>query len=600
MTAYYGADDFGLSNTGDRAVLELAAEGTLHGASVLATHLTSETRVRVHRLVGSTIDVGLHFNLTEGPPISSPEMIPSLVNEDGHLFGLRAFTMRMLSGRLARRDIETELRAQWQALAEIVDEIAYIDGHQHIQYFPVVCDQILSFLDSETSLGRECLRLGQFRSRTIDARTLVLSGLEKWLSATRTDVISRRRRPFVFDLGATVGLERSDIEVVVHPAHPEVTDHPFSNGEYDYPGRCAQFIRLRSEGRTQNVEYDVADLDAEHRAADVYMEEHPNGCFGHTRSWRDAIMDTYRIRTHVLTAKIEGQVVGVAPWSILQGPLGGRYMLIAPFASYGGVLADNSDIRTGLLTMSTKLARDNFAMHLHLRAPNVDDAILPVEGRVRLGRYISPRVPLSSDPAHVWKNVIAARARTAVRKAQKSQICVEMVEEDWSVFGDVFAKGMRDLGSPFHGVGFFRQLEHYFGDRLTAWIAWHDQEPAAAALAIRHGDALHYVYGQNVRALRKTNANSLLVWTMIEQACREGLRWVDLGRSEPGTPQLRFKEQWGGVGMPIDEAMIPVLRRSAPDLVPTNPKFAFVRRTWSRLPLPLTRQLGPLIIRGIG
>ena len=581
-------------------MLELAAEGALHGASVMATHLSPEAKLRVRELAACPIDVGLHFNLTEGAPISSPDAVPSLVDEQGQLVGLRALMMRMLSGRVASGDIETELRAQWQTLGEVVDEIAYIDGHQHVQYFPAVCDCVLGFLDRETSLGHECLRLGQFRSRTIDARTVLLSGLGKWLSATRSDVAERRRRPFVYDLGATVSSERNDIEVVVHPAHPDVHDDRFSSGEYDYGGRCAQFVRLIAEGRTREVEYEVAKSETQLQAADAYVDQHQGSCFGHAQSWRAAIKDAYRIRTSVLTAKIEDQVLGVAPWSLLQGPLGGRYMVIAPFASYGGILANNADIRTGLLTASAKLARDNFAMHMHMRAPTLDDIKLPVEGVLRLGRYTSPRVPLVPDSEEVWTNTLAARARTAVRKAQKSKICVERVSGEWASFNDIFARGMRDLGSPFHGIGFFVQLERHFGDRLMAWIAWHDQEPAAAALAIRHADVLHYVYGQNVHALRKTNANSLLVWTMIEQACRDGLAWLDLGRSEMGTPQLRFKEQWGGVGMPIDETMVPVLRRSVPDLVPTNPKFAFVRGAWSRLPLPVTRQLGPLLIRGIG
>jgi len=600
MTAYYAADDFALSESGDRAVLELAAEGALDGASVMATHLTAEAVGHVRELDASTIEIGLHLNLTEGAPVSPPQRVPSLVNSEGHFLGLKSFTTRMLTGRVREQHIETELRAQWHALSAVTSRIDYIDGHQHVQYFPLVCDKVLQFVARETTLGEECVRLGPFFAGAVDFRTWVLSGLGRWLALTRSDVAVRRRRPRVLDLDVAFHPPASDVEVVVHPAHPRLTENHIEEGPYSYEGRRAQFVRLRSERRTRQVAYEIAKSDDSFAAVDRYIADHPTACFGHTKAWRETIRNTYGIQTEILVATDRGRIVGAAPWSTLQGPLGGRYMIIAPFASYGGVLADNSDVRAALLAASAGLARDRHAMHLHLRAPQVEADELSLPGVHRAGRYISPRVPLAPDADLVWKDVIEGRARTAVRKARKSGVHVGRVGDDWTVFERIFSNGMRDLGSPFHGIPYFQALQAHFGDRLFAWVASQGDDPAAAALAIRHGDTLHYVYGQNVHALRSTNANSLLVWSMIEQGCSDGLSWLDLGRSEPGTPQASFKEQWGGTNVPIDEVLIPVLRKSPPDLVPTNPRLAFARRVWSRLPLIVARSLGPWLIRGIG
>src|SRR4029077_10717921 len=104
--------------------------------------------------------------------------------------------------------------------------------------------------------------------------------------------------------------------------------------------------------------------------------------------------------------------------------------------------------------------------------------------------------------------------------------------------------GTRSLGSPFQGRAFFEALQRNFGARARLWVARSGSEAAAAALAIIDGDVMHYVYGQNVHALRATNATSLLVWHMIEDACALGLSALDLGRSEQGSSHDAFKQQW--------------------------------------------------------
>jgi len=178
---------------------------------------------------------------------------------------------------------------------------------------------------------------------------------------------------------------------------------------------------------------------------------------------------------------------------------------------------------------------------------------------------------------------------------------VEEVGSDWGAFSSVFASGTRSLGSPFHGAPFFACLQRHWGPRLTAWVArTAEGSPAAAALSICSGGITHYVYGQNVHALRPTCANSLVVWTMIRHACALGRQAVDLGRSETGSANERFKTQWGGRRLPLHETLMLIWRKRAPDLNPTNPALQQLTSLWSRLPEGLTRRIGPLFIRGIG
>jgi hypothetical protein len=43
--------------------------------------------------------------------------------------------------------------------------------------------------------------------------------------------------------------------------------------------------------------------------------------------------------------------------------------------------------------------------------------------------------------------------------------------------------------------------------------------------------------------------------------------------------------------------MLLVKRKQLPDFTPKNPRFQMVIQAWQRMPLPVTRLLGPALIR---
>ena len=106
---------------------------------------------------------------------------------------------------------------------------------------------------------------------------------------------------------------------------------------------------------------------------------------------------------------------------------------------------------------------------------------------------------------------------------------------------------------------------------------------------------MHYVYGQNVHALRNSNATSLLVWHMIEDACALGILRARFRRSGIGSSHDAFKQQWSPATLAIHDTHALIRARHVPDLNPTNPAFWLAQRAWSRLPLPLARQARPAV-----
>jgi hypothetical protein len=91
-----------------------------------------------------------------------------------------------------------------------------------------------------------------------------------------------------------------------------------------------------------------------------------------------------------------------------------------------------------------------------------------------------------------------------------------------------------------------------------------------------------------------------MYWEVMRRACERGCRIFDFGRSKTGTGAYNFKRNWGFAPTPLTYEFRLVEAETIPDVNPLNPKFQAFIALWRRLPVPLTKLLGPLIVRGIG
>ena len=208
------------------------------------------------------------------------------------------------------------------------------------------------------------------------------------------------------------------------------------------------------------------------------------------------------------------------------------------------------------------------------------------------------RLALPAQAEELWDG-LAAKVRNQVRKGQKSELTVAWGgEELLREFYAVFSHNMRDLGTPVYGRALFRAAVRRFPDRAEFCVVRKDRRPVASALLL-HGWGVAEV--PSAGALREFNpscANMLMYWHLLERAVQRGQGVFDFGRSTKGSGTCKFKEQWGA--LPEPAAWQYYLRNGAVgDLRPDNPQYQRLIRLWQRLPVSVTRLIGPPIVRGI-
>jgi FemAB-related protein (PEP-CTERM system-associated) len=312
-------------------------------------------------------------------------------------------------------------------------------------------------------------------------------------------------------------------------------------------------------------------------------------------AWLMVLRDGLDHTPYCLEAVEDGETKGLLPLADVRSTLFGRFLVSLPFVNYGGVEADDEPSARRLIDGAVELAERLDVQYLelrHERAPSHPSLIQRSEQKVHM------RLDLPGSTDQLWSR-LSSKIRNQVRKGQKSGLTVHWGRDDLlKDFYDVFSRNMRDLGTPVYGAKLFRSVLGRFPERSELCVVRLGSVPVAASLVL-HGWGISEVPSAgSLRSYNHTCANMLMYWHILERAVQRGQTTLDFGRSSPDSNTFRFKKQWGAV--PLRAQWQYHLRRGGTeDMRPDNPRYARLVRLWQRMPVWLTRWIGPRIVRGI-
>jgi len=131
-------DDFGLSLPVNEAIEEAHRQGTLTATSLMVGAKSAGDAVeRAKRL--PTLKVGLHLVLVDGSLILPPEVVPDLVSRQGEFSShfVRA-GINFFFRRHVRRQLEAEIRAQFEAFRKTGLSLDHVNAHHHMHLHPTI------------------------------------------------------------------------------------------------------------------------------------------------------------------------------------------------------------------------------------------------------------------------------------------------------------------------------------------------------------------------------------------------------------------------------------------------------------------------------
>lgn len=129
------ADDFGLSPGVNEGIVRAHQTGIVTSSSVMVNLPAFEGAVAFAR-ENPRLGVGVHLNLTCGPPVGSDES--SLVYRRGRFHSLPRLLWALALGRVLEPDIEEEMTAQVGRAIDAGLRVEHLDTHQNIHFHPAI------------------------------------------------------------------------------------------------------------------------------------------------------------------------------------------------------------------------------------------------------------------------------------------------------------------------------------------------------------------------------------------------------------------------------------------------------------------------------
>ncbi|MGA2251948.1 ChbG/HpnK family deacetylase [Terracidiphilus sp.] len=138
------ADDFGLTNGINRAILELHQAGVLTSATLMAKAMATDDAIAIIKST-PTLGVGCHVVLVDGDPVLPAAQLPTLTDPLTGRFHptLGTFLRGVATRRIHMSEVAAEARGQILLLQERGVQLTHVDTHKHTHMIPrVLCPVI--------------------------------------------------------------------------------------------------------------------------------------------------------------------------------------------------------------------------------------------------------------------------------------------------------------------------------------------------------------------------------------------------------------------------------------------------------------------------
>ncbi len=332
--------------------------------------------------------------------------------------------------------------------------------------------------------------------------------------------------------------------------------------------------------------------DDEQAAWNAYVDRHAQASLYHDYRWRKVIEDSFGHECFYFVAKDEqGNIRGVLPLMRLRSRLFGDFAISVPFFNYGGPLADSESICAQLLDHAAAYARDLQLKHLEIRATHSINTWPARTDKASMIRAL-PKTGAQLDEE------IGAKVRAQIKRARQENIEIHSGHLDLlDDFYRVFAINMRDLGTPVYGKNFFRNILVALPTQSHIVIVRLNGKPVAAAFLLGYRDMMEIPWASTLRSVNALNMNMLLYRAVLGFCIDKGYAFFDFGRSSIDAGTYRFKRQWGA--QPLQHYWHYWLPGGGdlPALKPDSPKFKLLIAAWQRLPVPISKLIGPHIVK---
>jgi len=325
-------------------------------------------------------------------------------------------------------------------------------------------------------------------------------------------------------------------------------------------------------------------------ACDDFVQQLPDARLCHMFAWTRMIEEAFGHPGCYLVARDGDRICGILPLTHVRSRLFGNRLISQPFSDYGGALVTNPAALEALYHRAVEIARENRCTSVEFR----NTTALPFDLYLRQDK-VSMCLALAPDPQEVWKG-LRHKTRNRVSKAEREGFTVlsggqELLEE----FYRVWTVRMHELGTPCYPCRLFRTILETFPGAAQIFLVRLNGATAAVLFTYTFKGWVQCSWGVALREYDEKGPNYILNWKAIEYYCGKGMKWYDFGRSTLGSGQHTFKERWGANTIDLHWQYWTQPGRQLHLANPSEERYRKKIEAWKRMPLWMSRVIGPMI-----
>jgi FemAB-related protein (PEP-CTERM system-associated) len=342
--------------------------------------------------------------------------------------------------------------------------------------------------------------------------------------------------------------------------------------------------------------YQIKELTEKTRDAwDHFVDASPAATFFHRSGWRPVLQDSFGHQPCHHYVEQNGRICGILPLFHIESRLFGNRLTSTPFCVVGSPVSESMAIDDMLDRKAVGLFDKLGADYIEYRDTNWHR-----DGWVKQSDLYATFLGEMEVGADRQLERIPRKQRAVLRKALRMETMTWTLDEDTEDLYALYALSVRNLGTPVFPKRYFRNLKQEFADACEVLTVRFQGRPVSSVLTFYFRDrAMPYYTGSRPEA-RTLGANDLMYWQVMRRAAERGCKFFDFGRSKVGTGAYHFKRNWGFEPRSVTHQYYLRDGHDIPAVNPTNPKYRAFIALWRRLPLPVTKALGPYLVKGAG
>ncbi|VVB89750.1 FemAB family protein [uncultured archaeon] len=312
----------------------------------------------------------------------------------------------------------------------------------------------------------------------------------------------------------------------------------------------------------------------------------------HTPEWKKFLEKTFGFKPYYLFVKDDnGKIAGLLPLFHIKSKLTGNRLCSVPFSHVCGIIGNEDILKEGI-RLFEELGVDSLEIREHVESE-------VFQHRNSFSTYI---LELSPDTGQVWQKLDKGSVRWAIKKSQKTGISVETTRniEDIKKFYELNCITKKEIGVPCHPWNFFKNLFEIMGDHVSLYVTRFNNEIIAGGIMEYFKDSVLYGYGAADPDYLEMHPYNAFIWNSIEDACKNGYRYYDFGRtSYDNSGLINFKKRWGTVEKKLNYSYYP---KNPVSLTENrdNLKYRIGTKVNQRMPMLVYKKFSSMVFGSFG